>query len=478
MYLRKVQIQSNVNSDEHGSAIGIIMLTITLLAVIIMTSLSGTETKYLILMDSLNTSETVYFDFGSSELKQESFSLLDRFAEEMKSNPKLKILITGHTDDIGSSEFNIELSIKRANSVKDYLVLKGCNPGNIETSGKGMDEPLNNNLTEIERAKNRRVEFSFTNQVNFPEEKDVTFINTSLRQVKREELIGELSVRDTAGEPVENIKEEDVSAVLNWEFEKNKDSAQGSVKFIPIDDKKKIAFTFTMDYSPSMYNDKFNADAPKTEKILAMETAVGKFIDIMDQKNMGKIIKFGRVIDVIQPFTKSKDALKKAILANGYPREGTALFKSIYTALCDQTYESNPTVMKTVIAFTDGEENASGLINKDSVYRLSELKGVKVYTVGLLDEFKHSIPLGLRSAGEADLVEIAARTGGFYWWASKTSDLPAIYESILKQILKSYLVSIIWNSEKLPPMGTKVTAVVRVNIKGKIRIMYKEYIME
>jgi len=478
MYLRKIQKPALENSSEPGSVIGLIMLTIVLLAVIIMTSLSNTKTESFKLLDSLNTADLVYFDFGSFELKPESYELLNKFAVELKRDPELKLQIIGHTDDIGSENFNLELSLKRANSVKQYFILKGCNPENIQTSGKGKNEPLNNNITENDRAKNRRVEFSFINKVQAPEEKDVTYINTTLRQVGRNELSGELSIRDTAGEPIESIREEDVSAVLRWEIEKQKDSSEGSVRFIPIDDKKKIAFTFTMDYSPSMYNDKFEYDAPKTPQILAMENAVMKFIEIMDQKNMGKIIKFGRVIDVMQSFTKSKDALKKAILAYCYPREGTALFKSIYTALCDQTYESNPTVMKTVIAFTDGEENSSGRINKDSIYKLSESKGVKVYTVGLLDEYKHSIPLGMKSIGEADLVDIAARTGGFYWWARNSEELPTIYNSILNQILKSYQVSIIWNDEKLPPKGTKVTAVVRVNIKGRIRTIYKDYLME
>jgi outer membrane protein OmpA-like peptidoglycan-associated protein len=478
MYLRKIQNQAEENSSEQGSVIGILMLTIVLLAVIIMTSLSNTEPNYLKLLDSLNTQDIIYFDFGSFELKIESYELLDQFADEIRSNPGLKVQITGHTDDIGSEAFNLELSLKRALSVKEYLVLKGCLLENIQASGKGKNEPLNDNLTENDRAGNRRVEFSFINKEKVPEEKDLTYINTTLKQVERNEIKGELSVRDTTGEPIEGITEEDVTALLNWEIEKQKDSAAGSVRFVPIDDKKKIAFTFTMDYSPSMYDDKFDPDALKTEKILAMENAVKKFIDIMDQKSMGKIIKFGRVIDVMQPFTKSKDALRKAILKNCYPREGTALFKSIYTAICDAAYESNPTVMKTVIAFTDGEENSSGNINKDSVYKLSELKGVKVYTVGLLDEFKHSVPLGMKSIGEADLVEIAARTGGFYWWAKSSSDLPAIYESILKQVLKSYQVSIIWDSEKLPPKGTKVTAVVRVNVKERIRTIYKDYVME
>jgi hypothetical protein len=443
-----------------------------------MSSLSDSETNYYKLLDSLNTTDLIYFNFGSYELNPESYELLNKIAEEMSSNPDLKIQITGHTDNIGSEEFNAELSLKRAQSVKAYLVLQGCNSENIEAYGKGKTEPLNDNLTEYERAGNRRVEFTFINQIKVPEEKDVTYINTTLKQSNRNEITGELSVRDTTGEPIEGITEEDVTAVLNWEIEKQKDSASGTVRFIPIDDKKKIAFTFTMDYSPSMYDGSFNSKAPKTEKILAMEQAVHTFVTNMERKHLARIIKFGTVIDIVQPYTKSRELLYNAITNSCYPRSGTAIYKSIYVALNDTLYYSNPTVMKAVIAFTDGEENASGVITKDSVYKLSERKGVKVYTVGLLDELNHSVPLGMKSRDEADLVEIAAITGGFYWWVRKAADLSAIYSIILNQILKSYQVNIIWNDEKLPPKGTKVTAVVRVNVKGRIRTIYKDYIME
>jgi len=478
MYLRKIQNPPIERNSEPGSVIGILIFTLVLLAVILMSSLSDSETNYNKLLDSLNTTDLIYFNFGSYELNPESYELLNKIAEEMNSNPDLKIQITGHTDNVGSEDFNAELSLKRALSVKANLVLQGCNSENIEASGKGKTKPLNDNITENDRAGNRRVEFTFINKKIEPEEKDVTYINTTLKQSNRNEITGELSVRDTTGEPIEGITEEDITAVLNWEIEKQKDSASGTVRFIPIDDKKKIAFTFTMDYSPSMYNDKFNSNAPKTEKILAMEQAVHTFVTNMGHKHLARIIKFGTVIDIVQPYTKSRELLYNAIINSCYPRPGTAIYKSIYVALNDTLYNSNPTIMKTVIAFTDGEENSSGRINKDSIYKLSEFKGVKVYTVGLLDEFKHSVPLGMNSAGEADLVEIATKTGGFYWWAGKTSDLPVIYESIVNQILKSYQVSIIWNDGKLPPKGTKVTAVVRVNVKGRIRTIYKDYIME
>jgi len=478
MFFRKIQQKSQTNRAELNSLHSIILFILILVTAILFSSLTSSEVSPCTLLDSLNTNQMIYFDFASSELKIECFYILDKLADEMKSSPDLKVLLTGHTDNIGSEDFNIDLSVKRAFSVKEYLVSNGCNPENILVEGKGKSEPLNENLTDYDRAFNRRVEFSFINQKTKPEEKDVTYLNSTLKQVSKNELQGDLSVRDTTGEPEEGIKEEDVQATLKWDSENKKDSAQGTVRFISIDEKKKIAFTFVMDYSPSMYDDNFSLDAPKTQKILSMEKAVQTFITDMDSKHLARIIKFGKAIDLVRPYTRTKELLSKAITEKCYPRTGTALFRVVYTALSDTIYNCNPTIMKTVIALSDGEENSSGNINKDSIYRISESRGIKVYTVGLLEEYKHSIPFGFNGVGEADLFEIAARTGGFYWWANKPSDLPIIYSTILKQIMKSYQVSILWTGENLPPKGTNVTAVVRVNVKGRIRTIYKDYVME
>jgi hypothetical protein len=467
------------NTNNHKNYLNHLLTFLFAVIVLINLSLfSNTENKNIALVDSLNTFQPVYFDYGSFELKSDSYDILDKLSVELKQNTNEKLYITGHTDDKGSESFNLELSEKRAIAVKEYLVSKGCIAGNIFTLGKGKSEPLNGNSNDTERYLNRRVEFTIINKESKPEENDITYINSSLKQTGRNEVKGELSVRDTSGIPIEGIQEKDVSAVLQWKSDGKKDSSVGNVRFLPIDEKKKVAYTLTMDYSPSMYNGRFESNAPKTEKILAMENAVQKFIEVMDEKNMAKIIKFGRVINVVQSFTKSKDALRKAITKGSYPREGTALFKSIYSALCDVSFETNPTVMKTVIAFTDGEENASANITKDSIYKLSELKGIKVYSVGLIDETKHSFPLGMKSKDEADLVEIAGRTGGFYWWARSSNDLPAIYTNIHNQIMKSYQLSIIWNEDNLPIKGTKVTAVIRINVLGRIRTIYKDYVME
>ena len=73
----------------------------------------------------------------------------------------LKIELSGHTDNVGDPEGNYELSLKRATSVKDFLIELGCNPELILTSGKGDTEPVESNETSEGRQKNRRVTVKF-----------------------------------------------------------------------------------------------------------------------------------------------------------------------------------------------------------------------------------------------------------------------------------------------------------------------------
>ena len=77
----------------------------------------------------------------------------------MFSNPEVRILLAAHTDDIGGANYNIKLSQKRAESVKNYLVKQGIAIDRLESEGFGMNEPLVPNDSEENRAKNRRVEF-------------------------------------------------------------------------------------------------------------------------------------------------------------------------------------------------------------------------------------------------------------------------------------------------------------------------------
>jgi OmpA-OmpF porin, OOP family len=100
----------------------------------------------------------VEFDFNKSIIKQGYYKDIDDLAQVMKDYPDLKVVIEGHTDNIGTAEFNKELSQKRANAVKQYLVEKGINANRITAKGFGFDRPIASNDTEEGRQKNRRVE--------------------------------------------------------------------------------------------------------------------------------------------------------------------------------------------------------------------------------------------------------------------------------------------------------------------------------
>ncbi len=101
----------------------------------------------------------VFFETNSYQLKKESYPELNRLAKFIKANPKLKIEIAGHTDNTGSSQYNLRLSKKRANAIKRYLVSKGCNPNQLITKGYGETRPIADNSTEEGKKQNRRVEF-------------------------------------------------------------------------------------------------------------------------------------------------------------------------------------------------------------------------------------------------------------------------------------------------------------------------------
>jgi outer membrane protein OmpA-like peptidoglycan-associated protein len=102
----------------------------------------------------------IKFDSGSDKLKPESYGILKEIATVLKENPEVKIKIIGHTDSDGKPEMNLELSKKRAISVKNALVKEfGIDEKRMETDGKGQTEPVDSNDTPAGKANNRRVEF-------------------------------------------------------------------------------------------------------------------------------------------------------------------------------------------------------------------------------------------------------------------------------------------------------------------------------
>lgn len=101
----------------------------------------------------------VFFDTDKSTLKPMSYIELDKLVEIMTKNPKMKIEIGGHTDNVGAKAYNQKLSQSRAEAVVNYLISKNITQDRLTFKGYGMDEPIATNDTAEGRAQNRRVEF-------------------------------------------------------------------------------------------------------------------------------------------------------------------------------------------------------------------------------------------------------------------------------------------------------------------------------
>ena len=102
--------------------------------------------------------KNVFFGTNETALKPESIVELDQVVSLLKDNPTVKILITGHTDNVGKPEENLKLSQGRALSVINYLVSKGISKDRLAHKGFGASKPIANNDTEEGKAKNRRTE--------------------------------------------------------------------------------------------------------------------------------------------------------------------------------------------------------------------------------------------------------------------------------------------------------------------------------
>jgi len=98
------------------------------------------------------------FGPGSAGLTAEAQTNLQNLAASLQKNPGTNVIIIGHSDNTGTSQQNMDISLKRAQVVKDYLASKNVDAARITTFGKGETEPIAENSTEAGRAQNRRVE--------------------------------------------------------------------------------------------------------------------------------------------------------------------------------------------------------------------------------------------------------------------------------------------------------------------------------
>lgn len=99
-----------------------------------------------------------FFDFDKATIKPEGRQILDQVAAQSAQLNLETLIATGHTDSTGPEAYNLKLSQRRANAVKDYLVGKGVPGDRIYVEGKGEANPIASNATREGRAQNRRVE--------------------------------------------------------------------------------------------------------------------------------------------------------------------------------------------------------------------------------------------------------------------------------------------------------------------------------
>lgn len=98
-----------------------------------------------------------FFGTGGSSLTADAKDKLNDYVEYLKATPESKVKISGYTDSVGRASFNQKLSLKRANSVKDYLSSQGVSADRVDTVGMGEKNPVASNMNKEGRAQNRRV---------------------------------------------------------------------------------------------------------------------------------------------------------------------------------------------------------------------------------------------------------------------------------------------------------------------------------
>ena len=108
----------------------------------------------------LRYQEQTFFDFNKADIRPESAKILDVLAEQMNRDlPDTSLVILGHTDSVGTDEYNTQLSVQRAAAVMKELAKRGVSLEQISTVGIGESQPVTTNASESGRALNRRVEF-------------------------------------------------------------------------------------------------------------------------------------------------------------------------------------------------------------------------------------------------------------------------------------------------------------------------------
>ena len=105
----------------------------------------------------------IYFEFDSSEVRAADQDMVSRHAMQLGNNPDSRVRLEGHADERGSREYNIGLGERRAQAVRQMLMIQGVSAAQISTVSFGEERPVEFGSSEDDYAQNRRVEFKYTN---------------------------------------------------------------------------------------------------------------------------------------------------------------------------------------------------------------------------------------------------------------------------------------------------------------------------
>ena len=123
-------------------------------------AIGAPDTRSKLITEGRFSTTGIKFDSGSDKIKADSYGSLKAIADVLKENPGVRVKIIGHTDSDGNADKNLELSKKRAASVKNALTVEfAIEPARLETDGKGQTNPVEQNTSSVGKANNRRVEF-------------------------------------------------------------------------------------------------------------------------------------------------------------------------------------------------------------------------------------------------------------------------------------------------------------------------------
>ena len=103
--------------------------------------------------------DTVFAN-NRAQIRPDQRGSLDRAILILRANPTLRIRLDGHTDDTGEAAYNLTLARRRAESVRDYIVVQGIDPERLTVRSFGANRPIASNDTQAGRSANRRVELS------------------------------------------------------------------------------------------------------------------------------------------------------------------------------------------------------------------------------------------------------------------------------------------------------------------------------